>query len=103
VAAAAPVIDLASVQVYVSGVDTSISGHGGWSVSAFFVGPRFAKHHYFLLGEISDVVHGDGLSGRGRLETLINNNYIAILSMSGALASRYHARGLSFHIQLDYK
>jgi hypothetical protein len=56
-----------------------------------------------LLGEVSDVVHGDGLPGRGRLETRINNNFITIPSSFKARASRYHVHELSFHIQWDYK
>ena len=63
VATSAPVIDLSSLQVEVSGEETSEDWHGRRSVLAFFVGSAFREINYFLQGEICRVFHRDLRSG----------------------------------------
>ena len=70
VTARAPVVHLASVQVHVSGVNTSEGRHGRRSVSAFLVGSALAEGDDLLFGEVGDIVHWNGVSGRRALDNL---------------------------------
>ena len=56
-AAGAPVVLLASMQIDVGGKDSCVSWHGWRAVSSFFIGPAFWQRHNVLLRKISDIVH----------------------------------------------
>ena len=58
-AAGAPVVDLAAVEIGMSRVDTSKCRHGGRSVFALFIGAGFAEFNGVLLWEVSHIIHRD--------------------------------------------
>ena len=68
VTARAPVIDLGSVQVHVRGENTSEGWHAWGPVSTLLIRSALAQRDDLLLGEISDIVHGDSLSWSRRLQ-----------------------------------
>ena len=57
-----PVVGLASLQVRVGWENTSVSGHGSWSISALLVGSAFAERNDLLMLEIGNIVHWFGSS-----------------------------------------
>ena len=69
VAARAPVVNLASVQIDMGWEYTGVSRQRRRSVPPFFVGPGFSKLDDLLLGEVGDVVRCDLLSWSRRLRS----------------------------------
>ena len=57
--AGAPVVNLTTVEVHMSGVQTSKGGHGGRTILAFLVRARLVKHNNLLLREVGHIIHGD--------------------------------------------
>ena len=66
----APVVDLTAVQVHMSRIDTGKSRHGWRSIAALLVGSALTERNNSLLGEVSDIIHGDAFSGSGRTQNL---------------------------------
>ena len=78
----APIVDFAAGQVEMSRIDTGERGHGWRSIAALFVGSALAERHDSLLGEVSDIIHGDAVSGSGRTENLgLRREYISLVRL----------------------
>ena len=86
VAARAPVVRLASVEIHVGGEDTSIGRHTRRTVPALFIRARLSQVDSFLLREVSDIVHCLNLSlGFSGTENLRRAEHdIAVISVQFA-------------------
>lgn len=98
VTAWAPVVHLTTMQVDVSGVNTSVCRQRGRSILSFLVGSWLSELHDILLREVCDVVHSDLRSGCRRLFNV--NLKMWIPSGFRAWASEHLFRELSSRSQL---
>lgn len=68
--AAAPVVDLAAVQINVRREDTGERGHGWRSIATLLVGSALAESHNLLLREVRHIIHGDAFARSRRAQHL---------------------------------